>query len=39
MQIDWKVGETLVTLMVDFTNDLIRDFTNGRIFNNPKRTF
>jgi DIL domain. len=26
-------------LMVDFTNDLMRDFTNGRIFNRPKMSF
>jgi hypothetical protein len=23
--------------MVDFTDDLMRDFTNGRILNHPKR--
>jgi hypothetical protein len=27
------------TLIVDFTNDLMRDLTNGRIFNHPKRMF
>jgi hypothetical protein len=27
----------ITSLIVDFTNDLMRDFTNGRIFNNPKK--
>jgi hypothetical protein len=27
------------SFMVDFTNDIMRDFTSGRIFNDPKRSF
>jgi hypothetical protein len=34
-----EVKPTILSLMVDFTNDLMRDFTNGRIFNNSKRSF
>jgi hypothetical protein len=35
-----RVGNTwIITFMVDFTNDLMRDLTNGRIFISPKRSF
>jgi hypothetical protein len=37
-----KKGETencRIEYYGDFTNDLIRDFTSGRIFNHPKKEF